>query len=397
MTEQRHAHNGLPPIHHHGPDNDLSKSRVLRLTRNITVILILLMLFGLGKTLFSRWSYGDVLAARAEKNTVLHVLVTQPKSAGENGATSKIVLPGTLLGMNEAQIYARVNGYVKQWKKDIGEPVKKGETLAILDIPEVNKQVEEATATHDLTKKVFERYTRLRAQDAVSQQELDEKTGAYQQAQAVLKRLRDQLNYGTVVAPFDGNITRRNVNIGDLVNAGNVGTAQSMFTMAHTDKLHVYVYMPQDRASLVRIGEEVELFQIGAPDKPYKGYVARSSGAIDTTTRTLQVDVEVPNKNHALMPGAYVEVAMKIDTAKSLTLPTNTLIFGAGGPFVATVVDGKVEKKKVALGVDYGMTVEIRSGVSVNDSVILNPPDSIANGQSVIIEVPAAPAKKRGP
>lgn len=394
MTEQRHAHTGLPEFHLHGPDNNQSKSRVLRTTRNITIVIVLLMLFGLGKTLFTRWSYGDVLAARAEKNTLLHVLVTKPVPASKAGATAKVVLPGTLLGINEAQIYSRVNGYVKQWFKDIGDTAKKGETLAILDIPEINKQVEEATANFELAKTVYQRWKRLREQDAVSQQELDEKTGIYKQTEAILKRLRDQQNFGTVVAPFDGTITRRNINVGDLVNAGNTGLAQAMFSMAHIDKLHVYVYMPQDRASQVRVGDEIDIFQNNAPDKPIKARIARTAGAIDTNTRTLQVDIEVPNQDRKLLPGSYIEAALKVDMGHSLILPTNSLIFGAGGPYVATVVDGKVEKKQVKLGIDYGLTVEVRSGVTQNDEVILNPPDSIAPGQAVVIETPPAPAKR---
>lgn len=396
MTEQRHAHNGLPEFHLHGPDNNQSKSRVLRLTRNVTIVLLLLMLFGLGKTLFSRWSYGDVLAQRAERNVLLHVLVTNPVPAGQSGATAKVVLPGTLLGINEAQIYSRVNGYVKQWFKDIGETVKKGETLAILDIPEINKQVEEATANFELAKTVFQRWKRLRDQDAVSQQELDEKTGIYKQTEAVLKRLRDQQNFGTVVAPFDGTVTRRNVNMGDLVNAGNTGMAQAMFSMAHIDKLHVYVYMPQDRASQVRVGQEIDIFQTNAPDKPIKARIARTAGAIDTNTRTLQVDIEVPNPHRTLLPGSYIEAALKVDMGNALIIPTNALIFGAGGPFVATVVDGKVEKKQIKLGIDYGTTVEVRSGITTDDKVILNPPDSIVPGQQVVIETPPPAPAKRG-
>ena len=168
-----------------------------------------------------------------------------------------------------------------------------------------------------------------------------------------------------------------------------------MFTIARTDNLHVYVYMPQDRASQVRVGEEVELFQINSPDKPYIGRVARTAGAIDTNTRTLQVDIEVPNKDKALLPGSYVEVAMKINAGDTLIVPTNTLIFGSGGPYVATVVDGKIEKKKVKLGIDYGMTVEVKSGVTAADQIILNPRDSIMDGQPVVIETPPA-AGKRG-
>jgi multidrug efflux pump subunit AcrA (membrane-fusion protein) len=257
MTEERHAHQGMPEFHKQGPDQDLSRRKVLKKTKLFVFVLLLLMGFGLAKTLFTRWSYGDVLAQRAEQNTIMHVLVTKPAPPAATGPNTKLVLPGTLLGINESQIYARVNGYVKQWLKDIGDTAKKGETLAILDIPEVNKQVEEATANFQLAKTAYERWKRLRAEDAVSQQELDEKTALFKQTEAVLKRLRDLQSFGTVVAPFDGTITRRNVNMGDLVNSGNVGTPQSLFTIAHTDTLHVYVYVPQDRASLVRIGDDV--------------------------------------------------------------------------------------------------------------------------------------------
>jgi RND family efflux transporter MFP subunit len=388
MTEERHAHQGMPEFHKQGPDQDLSRSKVLKKIRLFVAVILLLMGFGLAKTLFTRWSYGDVLAQRAEQNAIMHVLVTKPAPPAATGPNTKLVLPGTLLGINESQIYARVNGYVKQWLKDIGETAKKGETLAILDIPEVNKQVEEATANFQLAKTAYERWKRLRAEDAVSQQELDEKTALFKQTEAVLKRLRDLQSFGTVIAPFDGTITRRNVNMGDLVNAGNVGTAQSLFTMANVEKLHVYVYLPQDRVSQIKVGDEVLITQNSAPDKPVKGRIARTAGAIDTSTRSLQVDIEVPNDTGVLMPGAYIEAALNISAGKQLLVPTNSLIFGAGGPFVATVKDNKILKKKVSLGIDYGLQVEIRSGLTIDDDIILNPLDSITDGQVVKIETP---------
>ena len=388
MTEERHAHQGIPEFHKHGPDHDLSRAKVVRKTKIIAVVLLLLLGFGMAKTLFSRWSYGDVLAQRAEQNTLMHVLVTKPALPAKNGPNTKLVLPGTLLGMNEAQIYSRVNGYVKQWLKDIGDTAKKGETLAILDIPEVNKQVEEATANFQLAKTAYDRWKRLRAEDAVSQQELDEKTALFRQTEAVLKRLRDLQSFGTVIAPFDGTITRRNVNMGDLVNAGNVGMAQALFTMAHVDKLHVYVYLPQDRAGQIKVDDVVLITQNRTPDKPVKGRIARTAGAIDPSTRSLQVDVEVPNENRLLLPGAYVEVALNIALGSALIIPTNSLIFGAGGPFVATVKDNKILKKKVSLGVDFGLQVEIRSGLTAEEDIILNPLDSITDGQTVKIETP---------
>ena len=222
----------------------------------------------------------------------------------------------------------------------------------------------------------------------MSQQELDEKTALFRQTEAVLKRLRDLQSFGTVIAPFDGTITRRNVNIGDLVNAGNVGMAQALFTMVHVDKLHVYVYLPQDRAGQIKVGDEVLITQNSAPDKPVKGRIARTAGAIDTSTRSLQVDVEVPNENRLLLPGSYVEVALNIALGSALIIPTNSLIFGAGGPFVATVKDNKILKKKVSLGIDYGLQVEIRSGLTADEDIILNPLDSITDGQTVKIETP---------
>ena len=388
MTEERHAHQGLPEFHKHGPDHDLSRGRVLKKTKLFVIVLLLLLGFGMAKSLFTRWSFGDVLAQRAEQNVLMHVLVTKPAPPASSGPNTRLVLPGTLLGINEAQIYARVNGYVKQWLKDIGDTATKGEPLAILDIPEVNKQVEEATANFQLAKTAFERWKRLRAEDAVSQQELDEKTALFRQTEAVLKRLRDLQSFGTVVAPFDGTITRRNVNMGDLVNAGNVGTAQSMFTMANVDKLHVYVYLPQDRVGQIKVGDEVLITQNSAPDKPVKGVIARTAGAIDTSTRSLQVDIEVPNEGRVLMPGAYIEATLKIATGKQLVVPTNTLIFGAGGPFVATVKDNKILKKKVSLGIDYGLQVEVRGGLTADEDIVLNPLDSITDGQVVKVETP---------
>jgi len=391
MTEERHAHQGLPDLKLLDPEHNRTRGSVVRTARLVTMIIVALLLLGLGRTLFVRWSESHVLEARASENAVLHVRVIQPRREQGDG---RLTLPGTLLGTQEAQIYARTTGYVKQWYKDIGDPVKKGEVLATLDIPEVNRQVEEATANYQLAKSAYERWNRLRSEDAVSQQELDEKTSAYRQTEAVLQRLRQQLAFGQVVAPFDGSVTRRNVNIGDLVNAGNGGSAQAMFGMAQTDKLHVYAYVPQDRAAQVRVGDAVDILQASAPDKPVKARIARSANAIDLNSRTLQVDIEVPNPQHSLLPGSYVDVALMLKAGETLVLPTNTLLFGAAGPQVALVRDGKVVRQNVTLGTDFGKVVEIKTGVTAADQVIVNPPDAIAPEQAVAVEAvsPAAPA-----
>lgn len=379
-------------------DSGKNTIATMRRVKLATAVVFVFLLLGLGKTLYSRWSYGDVLAQRSEEASQLHVLVTQPTLQNPNSPNMRLVLPGTLLGINEALIHARVNGYVKEWQKDIGDNVKQGETLAVLDIPEINRQVEEAAANFQLAKTAYERWRKLRAQDAVSQQELDEKTALYRQSEAVLKRLKQLQSFGTVVAPFSGRVTKRNINTGDLVNSGNVGTAQAMFAMARVDKLHAYAYLPQDRVSQIKVGDKVDVYQPSAPDKAVEGRIARTAGAIDMQTRTLQVDVEIDNANNAFMPGTYVELAFKITPSNNLIVPTNTLIFGAGGPYVATVKDDIITRKKVTLGIDFGMQVEVRSGVTKDDWLILNPLDSVTDGQRVVVQIakPAAPPARRG-
>jgi multidrug efflux system membrane fusion protein len=399
MKDTLHDSHGLPLGHPDNPDSQIKLKKTLRSVKFVAVIIFALMLLGLGTTLFERWSYAEVLAKRAEDSGIMHVLVIKPTTPDKNNPNMKLVLPGTLRGINEAQIHSRVTGYVKEWFKDLGDTAKQGETLATIDIPEINRQVEEATANFRLAKTVYDRWKRLRTEDAVSQQEMDEKTALYRQSEAVLNRLKQLQSFGRVTAPFEGRITRRNVNLGDLVNAGNVGNAQAMFSMARTDKLNVYVYLPQDRTGQIKVGDEVSVYQTNAPEKIIKGRIARTAGAIDINTRTLQVDVEIPNENNALLPGAYVEVAMTVALGNSLIVPTNTLIFGSGGPFIAVVKDNRAEKKKVTLGIDFGNQVEIRSGLTPDDLMILNPMDSLVNGQAVVPQAPAprTPPPRRGP
>jgi membrane fusion protein, multidrug efflux system len=400
MKDTLHDSHGLPLGHPDNPDSKIKLKKTLLKVTFFAVLIVALLVFGLASALVERWSFAEVLAKRTEESALMHVLVVKPTAPDKNSPNMRLVLPGTLRGINEAQIHSRVTGYVKQWFKDLGDTAKQGETLALIDIPEINRQVEEATANFKLAKTVYDRWRRLRAEDAVSQQEMDEKTGLYRQSEAVLNRLKQLQSFGNVTAPFEGRITRRNINLGDLVNAGNVGNAQAMFTMARTDRLSVYVYLPQDRTSQVKVGDEVSVYQTNAPEKIIKGRIARTAGAIDINTRTLQVDIEIPNENNALLPGAYVEVAMQIALGNSLIVPTNTLIFGAGGPFIAVVdKDNRAEKKKVTLGVDFGNQVEIRSGIAADDQLILNPMDSLVNGQAVVPQSPAprAPSTRRSP
>ena len=391
MTDQRHSNQGLPEFHIHGADQQSSRKKVVHFAWIATIIVFTLLLLGLGRAVFVRHANADLLANRSAENAVLQIRVVQPSISGYE---SKLTLPGSLQGIIQSQIYARTSGYIRQWNKDIGQPVKKGELLAMLDIPDVNKQVEEAQANFDLAKIAYERWGKLREKDAVSQQEYDDKAGAYKQTAAVLKRLRDQQDFGKVLAPFDGIVTKRNVDNGDLVNAGNGGTGQALFTIAQIDKLRLYAYIPQDRATRIHVGDTVDILRAEAADKPVKGKVVRTAGAIDPTTRTLQIEIQVPNPDHSLLPGAYVDVALTFKSEGVLILPTNALMFNSAGSRVALVQpDNKIKMQVVTLGTDFGKDVEIKDGIKPEDKVVMNPPDSLNDGQLIAI-APDAPKGK---
>lgn len=388
MTDQRHSHQGLPEFHLYGAAQESSRHQVVRTARWVTVAIVVLLLLGLGWALLVRRANAELLATRAAENAILQVHVVQP-SAG--GYEPKLTLPSSLQGIYEAQIYARTSGYVRQWFKDIGQPVKKGDLLATLDIPDINKQVDEARANFELAKIAYERWGKLREHDAVSQQEYDEKTAAYQQTEAVLKRLRDQQSFSNVLAPFDGIVTKREIDNGDLMNAGNGGKGQTMFAVAQIDRLRLYVYVPQYRADRIRVGDSVDILRPEAADRPVKGRIVRTAGAIDPSTRTLQVEIQVPNADHSLLPGAYVDVALTLKSNGGLILPTNALLYNSAGTRVAVVQpDGKVRLQAVTVGTDYGHDIEIKAGVKPDDKVVMNPPDSIGDGQPVAIAAETA-------
>lgn len=388
----RENHNGMPVTLLKGLFKQAyTRYQLAQRSGKFVMILLLILALGLLRTLGARLINYWELSRRADADAVLHVQVVQSKDASE----SRLTLPGTIESYNEALIYSRANGFVKQWFKDIGNEVKQGDVLAILETPEIDQEVQEAQATYDLARAAFVRWTKLRQEDAVSQQELDEKTSAYQYAKANLERTKELLKFGKILAPFDGVVSRRNVKVGDLVNSGNGGSAQALFGVAQSNQLHVYVYLPQTRAAGLQIGQETEVFEPQTPSKVYKGEVSKASGSIDPASRTLQVDVAVPSGDNILRPGSYVEVKIPVSNQGRLIFPTKAILFSAKGTEMAVVKDGVVSRQKVDLGVDYGQTVEVLSGVTPEDQVILNPPDSLVDGQKVVVTAPAAaPANK---
>ena len=361
------------------PQDHKSSFRKVKFT---LIGVILLLIAGLMIHFFLKAQHQKQLVTRAETNSIVYVQTTKINRDANNFG---ITLPSTVQGINEAQIYARANGYVKKWFKDIGTNVKKGDLLAELDIPEVEKQVEEASTNYELAKKAYERWKNLLEQDAVSQQEFDEKLNAFRQTDAVLKRLQKQFEFREVRAPFDGIITKRNINVGDLVNSGNSGVASSLFSISQNKQLKLYAYVPQNMSDLVTVGTPVEVSLNENPDAKIKAIVSKIASAVDTSTRTMQVEILLPEKT-SLLPGLYVEVNFKLRNDHRIVIPTKTLLFAVNGINVAVVNNGVVQLKKVVLGIDYGQNVEIKSGISPEDEIILNPPDSIQDGQKVVVQ-----------
>jgi len=370
---------------------------------------VLTLVAGAGLRVLAASRHDKALADTTAGNAARSVLVAHPRPA-EGKAT--LTLPGSLRGQVEAALYARTSGYLRSWSKDIGDRVRKGEVLAVIDAPETEQEQLQARAAREqvkarlgLAETTLARWRDLRERDAVSQQEVDERAAALRQAQADLAaadanlhRLDQLLSFRQIVAPFDGVVVRRNVEIGALIGAGNNGAARELFHLAQTDPLRVSIAVPQTRAADVRVGQEVTLRLIEKPQLAIAGRVARSAGAVDADSRTMTVEVDVPNADGKLLPGAYVEVALALaGGARPLVVPAGALQYRQDGPRLALVDDaGKVVLRTVKLGRDLGKSVEVVAGLAASDRIVLNPHDAIEAGEAVIATLAPAPAEKDG-
>jgi RND family efflux transporter MFP subunit len=372
------------------------EKRTLRRAGLLTLAVIVGLGLLAGRTVFSRISNARTLEAQVAERNKQYVRVTQPSSTPE---AQTVVLPGTLQGYVQAPISARASGYLKKWYRDIGSRVEQGELLAEIETPEIDQQLSQAVAARQqaasslsLAASTRERWEALRKREVVSQQEVDEKRSADAQARANLaaaeanvERLRQTKAFNRVVAPFAGVITKRNVDVGDLIDAGG-GAARALFVLAQTDPLRVYVNVPQSYAHLVKPGQQVSVTQQELRGQAFTGEVARTAGAIDSQTRTMQVEVVLENRDGKLLPGAYVQVALPLTGTGALTVPTNVLLFRGEGPRVAAVgADGKVQLRAVKIGRNFGEVIEILEGVGASDKLVLNPPDSLNDGDTVVV------------
>jgi RND family efflux transporter MFP subunit len=346
-----------------------------------------------------RMSEHKALAQQTEQTAVPFVSVIHGTPINTD---SEMVLPGSLKPNVESPIYARTNGYLKKWYKDIGSHVQKGEILAEIDTPEIDQQLAQsraelvtAQANLNLSKLTATRYQDLIKTDSVSRQDLDNANGDFaakqamvQSADANVKRLEELESFKHVYAPFTGIITQRNVDPGTLINAGNGGLAtKEMFDLAQIDPMRVFVAVPQSYSPSIHTGLKACLTLTELAEKNFCGQVVRTANSIDPGTRTLLTEVDVPNPAGTLLPGAYAEVHFDVKVvAQRLSLPINAILFRPDGSMAAVVgTDNRINLKKITIGRDFGNALEILDGVTPTDRVVINPPDALEQGEEVNI------------
>lgn len=325
------------------------------------------------------------------------VSVLQPRRAAP---AQEVVLPANIQAFTEAPIYARTNGYLKSWAVDIGARVKAGQLLAEIDTPEVDQQLQQAhadlataEANHHLAEITTARYQELLKTDSVAQQDVDNAAGNFDAKKAALesarfnvKRLEEMQSFKRIYAPFDGVITARNTDIGALIDSGSGGgVTRELFHIAATQKLRVYVNVPQVYSRAAKPGLPADIILGDYPGRAFHGTLVRTANAIEAASRTLLTEVDVDNPNNEILPGAYGEVHLKLPAVNpTYILPVNTLLFRSDGMQVAALKDdAHIVLVPVTLGRDFGTEVEVLSGLNGDESLVVNPPDSLVSGEKV--------------
>ena len=384
-----------------GPGHSGSVGPLLRWFLILFFVFLVLGVYAVSQ----RKNESKALAEQTERMAVPFVSVIQAKPVDSD---SEMVLPGTLKPYIESPIYARTNGYLKKWYKDIGSHVAKGELLAEVDTPEIDQQLAQsradlatAQANLSLSAVTATRYQDLIKTDSVSRQDLDNVNGDLAAKRAMVdssaanvKRLEEMESFKRVYAPFTGILTQRNVDPGTLINAGNGGNAtKEMFDLAQIDPMRVYVSVPQSFSPSIHFGLKACLALSELAQRSFCGTVVRTANAIDPGTRTLLTEVDVPNPSGALLPGAYAQVHFDVKlSGQPLSLPINALLFRPEGTEAAVVgSDGRINLKKIIIGRDFGNAVEILQGIDPTDRIVINPPDSLEQNEPVKLSPQSVP------
>src|ERR1700692_1340391 len=352
----------------------------------------------LGSGIWSRVKARNTLNAQTKQAALTAVSVVAPKATAP---ADELVLPGNVQPFITSPIYARTNGYLKKWYFDIGAHVKAGQLLAVIETPEVDQQLQQARsnlltaqANLELASITKTRYQGLLKSNAVAQQDVDNAVGTFNANKAIVeadKAAVEQysalVSFEKVYAPFDGVITARNTDIGDLINSGSSSNVKTdLFHIAQPGKLRAYVNVPEEYSQGIKSGMTAELSLAEFPGRKFQGQLVRTASAINMTTRTLLIEVDVDNHTGTLLTGSYAEVHLKLPGPTSTyIIPANTLLFRTEGLRVGVVKDGKVVLTRVTPGHDFGNDIEVVSGLKANDQIIVNPPDSIVSGQQVQI------------
>jgi RND family efflux transporter MFP subunit len=372
--------------------------------------LVLAVAFGLFiySGIHGRVEAASTLQHDTEQAAVEDVIVVSPKAAAP---IDEVVLPGATQPFVNSPIYARTNGYLVKWFYDIGAKVKQGDLLAIIDTPELDKQLEQARADLEtaksnlaLSKTTADRWQGLVKTRSVSQQSTDQAVDNLSATQASVnsyaanvRRLEDLVSFEKVYAPFDGVITVRNTDTGWLINAGAGSPSAELFQLAQTGTLRIFVAVPEVYSRAARVGSTATLTLDEFPSETFHGKVTRTSESIDIASRTLNTEIDVENPTGQLLPGAYVHVHLKLPSqTRSVIVPANTLLFRSEGLRVGVVRNGHAQLTPIAIGVDYGATVQVVSGLTLADQVIVSPSDSLISGTPVRVTASAAGAKPAG-
>jgi len=380
------------------PGNEAGTRKGPRKSWLLLVVALVVVAALLVSGIWSRVRARTTLKAETAQVALTAVSVVSPK---QTAPTEEIILPGNVQPFITSPIYARTNGYLRKWYVDIGARVKQGQLLAVIETPEVDQQLQQARsnlltaqANLELASITKTRYQGLLKSKAVSQQDVDNAVGTYNANKAIVEADQaavDQytalVSFEKIYAPFDGIVTARNTDIGDLINSGsNANVKTDLFHIAQPGRLRVYVNVPEEYSQGIKVGMTADLSLAEFPGRTFQGKLVRTADSINVTTRTLLIEVDVDNPTGTLLTGSYAEVHLKVPEHKStLILPVNTLLFRSEGLRVGVVKDGKVVLTAVTPGHDFGDRIEIVSGLTPDDQVIINPPDSIITGQQVQI------------
>jgi RND family efflux transporter MFP subunit len=364
----------------------------------VLIIAVVVVAAVLVSGIVSRVRARTKLKAETSQVALTAVSVVSPK---QTAPAEEIILPGNVQPFITSPVYARTNGYLKKWYFDIGAHVKKGQLLAVIETPEVDQQLQQARsnlltaqANLELATITKTRYQGLLKKHAVSQQDSDNAVGTYnankaivQADQAAVDQYAALVSFEKVYAPFDGVITARNTDIGDLINSGSTANVKTdLFHIAQPGTLRVFVNVPEEYSRGIKVGMTADLALTEFPGRTFQGNLVRTADAINMTTRTLLIEIDVANPTNTLLTGSYAEVHLKVPTqASTFIIPVNTLIFRSEGLRVGVVKDQKVTLTAVTPGHDFGNQIEIVAGLKPDDQIVINPPDSIVTGQQVQI------------